>query len=196
MRAIMFVLAILVAMPAWAQSPTRVVGIVQTLVADTLTVKAKNGQDVTVTLPADTRITALANRLLSDIKPGDFVGSAAMKGMDGKLHAQEVHIFPEALRGSGEGHRDMALPDQTMTNATVSVVTAAPKGQILTMSYKGGTQEIDVGPEARIVTFLPGDRSLLKPGATVVITGTKDPSGGITARTIQAEKDGVMPLIF
>jgi hypothetical protein len=188
------------ATPALAQAPaattSRISGVVETLTSDTLVLKASDSRDVSVALPADTRITALANRKLSDIKPGDFVGSAAMKGMDGKLHAQEVHIFPEALRGTGEGHRPMAQPDQTMTNATVAVVAATPKGQVLTLNYNGGTQEIDVGPDARIVTFIAGDRSLLKPGATVVVSAIKAPDGGLTARSIQAEKDGVMPLIF
>ncbi len=182
--------------PAQAQAPARVSGIVETLTGDTLVVNTAAAGPLTVILRDDTRIIALANRQLSDIKPGDFVGSAAIKGMDGKLHAQEVHIFPEALRGSGEGHRDMAQPDQTMTNATVSVVGKAAKGQVLTLNYKGGTQEIDVGPEVRIVTFIPGDRSLLKHGATVVVSGVKGPDGSLVARSVQAEKDGVLPLVF
>jgi len=188
--------ALLSAGTASAQTATRMEGVVVSLAVDTLIVKTPSGSEVPVALPADTRITALANRQLSDIRPGDFVGSAAMKGMDGKLHAQEVHIFPEALRGSGEGHRDMAKPDQSMTNATVAEVTKQPQGQVLTMKYQGGIQEIVVGPEARIVTFVMGDRSLLRPGAVVVISGSKDAAGLVTARSIQAEKDGVMPLIF
>ncbi len=186
--------------PAFAQAPatstSRITGVVETLDGNILKVKSPDSRDITIALPADTRITALANRQLSDIKPGDFVGSAAMKGTDGKLHAQEVHIFPESLRGSGEGHRDMAKPDQSMTNATVAVVAATPKGQVLTLNYQGGQQEIDVGPDARIVTFIPGDRSLLKAGATVVVSAVKAADGSFTARSVQAEKDGVMPLIF
>lgn len=186
--------------PAFAQAPatstSRITGVVETLDGNILKVKSPDSRDITIALPADTRITALANRQLSDIKPGDFVGSAAMKGTDGKLHAQEVHIFPKSLRGSGEGHRDMAKPDQSMTNATVAVVAATPKGQVLTLNYQGGQQEIDVGPDARIVTFIPGDRSLLKAGATVVVSAVKAADGSFTARSVQAEKDGVMPLIF
>ena len=64
---------------------------------------------------------ANAKSSLADIKPGDFVGSAAIKGADGKMHAQEVHIFPEAMRGSNEGHYPWDLkPGSMMTNATVA----------------------------------------------------------------------------
>jgi hypothetical protein len=188
------------AIPVSAHSAAvRISGAVETLIGDTLVVKSDDRQDITIALSKDTRIAALANRQLSDIKPGDFVGSVAIKGRDGKLHAQEVHIFPEAMRGTGEGHRHMAKPDQTMTNATVTAVTGvaeAPTAHVLTLSYKGGVQEIEVGPDARIVTFISGDRSLLKPGAMVVVSVTKGPDGSWIARGMQAEKDGVLPLMF
>lgn len=191
---------VLLAAPAMAQTPApasaRISGVVETFAGDTLVMKSADSQDVTVDVPAGTRITALANRQLSDIKPGDFVGSAAIRGRDGKLHAQEVHIFPEAMRGTGEGHRVMDRPHQSMTNATVSGVTAAARGRVLMLNYKGGTQEIDVGTDARIVTFIPGDRGLLKPGASVVVVAAKAPDGTLTARNVQAEKDGVKPLTF
>ena len=63
----------------------------------------------------------------ADIKPGDFVGSAAVRGADGKLHAEEVHIFPENLRGTGEGHRPMSGPQESMTNAAVAGIAARPR---------------------------------------------------------------------
>ena len=140
------------ATPVGAQSPAdgraRISGVVETLAGNTLVIRSADSRDVTIALPTDTRITALANRQLSDIRPGDFVGSAAIRGRDGKLHAQEVHIFPEALRGTGEGHRAMDKPDQSMTNATVAIVSevAASHGRVLVLNYQGGTQEIEVGP--------------------------------------------------
>jgi hypothetical protein len=183
--------------PAAAQpAPVRVVGTIETMSGTTLVLKTAEGQDVHVVLPEQARVTALENRTLADIKPGDFVGSAAKLGADGKLHAQEVHIFPEALRGTGEGHRPMAGMDQTMTNATVAGVAAAPDGQVLTLKYPGGEQHILVGPEARIVAFIAGDRGLLKPGAMVAVTADKAEDGDLTARSVQAEKNGVKPLVF
>jgi hypothetical protein len=99
------------------------------------------------------------------------------------------------MRGTGEGHRPMAGPEQSMTNAAVAGIAAAPKGQVLTLKYPGGEQQIEVGPEARIVALVPGDRSLLKPGAAVVVRAVKAEDGKLTARSVQAEKDGVKPLM-
>ncbi len=187
--------------PAVAQTaapvgaPARISGTVEQLAGKTLEIRSLDGRDLSVTLPEGVRIGAVANRTLADIKPGDFVGSAAVRDMHGTLHAQEVHIFPEAMRGTGEGHRPMAGPEQSMTNAVVAGVAAAPEGRVLTLKYQGGEQKIEVGPEARIVALIPGDRSLLKPGAAVVVRAVKAADGKLTARSVQAEKDGVKPLM-
>lgn len=174
--------------------PERVGGTVKSFVGDVLTVKTGGGQIRAIIVPAEIRVTALQNRKLSDIKAGDYVGSAAVQGPDGKLHAQEVHIFAESMRGAGEGHRPMSGASRSMTNATVTTVVADPKGQTLRLSYKGGEQDIEVGPDARIVAIIPGDRSLLKPGAAVSVFAIKGADGSLTARGVQAEKDGVKPL--
>jgi hypothetical protein len=179
---------------AFAQFGTRVSGTVASFDGQILTVAATGGEQVRVTIPAGLRITAFVEKKLEDIKPGDFVGSAAVADADGKLHAQEVHIFPDAMRGTGEGHRPMSEPNQTMTNATVAEVASAPKGQILKLKYPGGEKDIEVGPDARIVMIVPGDTSLLKPGAAVVVRVAKADDGSLTARFLQAEKDGVKPL--
>ncbi|MDQ0472898.1 hypothetical protein [Labrys wisconsinensis] len=188
-------LALGAAAPAAAQVPSnRVSGTIAAFDGTKLTVKAADGSSTTVTLPADVKVGAVVDRTLDDIKAGDFVGSAAVEGPDGKLHAQEVHIFPEPMRGTGEGHRPMSMPKQTMTNATVATVAKAPQGRVLQLSYKGGTQEIEVDPGTRIVLLVPGDRSLLKPGAAVAVFVSKGADGSLTARAVQAEKDGVKPL--
>lgn len=180
--------------PALAQAPKRLTGTIQSMTGDTLTMQLHNGSAVSVLVSADTRIGALVNRKLSDIKPGEFVGSAAVPGTDGHLHAQEVHIFPEAMRGTGEGHRPMDEPGQTMTNATVAEVAAVPSGQELVMKYPGGQQTIEVAPNTRIVELIPGDRGLLKPGAAVLVFARPVGDGSLAAQFIQAEKDGVKPL--
>ena len=199
MRARIAILALslgLGTLPATAQvSPGRIAGTIAAYDGSALTIKKADGAVVTIALPEGVRIGALAERSLADIKAGDFVGSAAVEGPDGKLHAQEVHIFPEAMRGTGEGHRPMAQPKQTMTNATVGAVAEAPKGSVLQLNYAGGSQTIIVDPGTRVVALIPGDRSLLKPGAAVVVTLTKTDDGSLKARTVQAEKDGVKPLM-
>lgn len=162
--------------------------------AHVLVVHGRDGRDVSVNLPDDVPVGALQNRTLADIKPGEFVGSAAMEGTDGKLHAQEVHIFPENMRGTGEGHRPMEQPGQTMTNAVVAEVAGAAEGQTLKLKYQGGEKEIDVAPGTRIVALIPGDRSLLVPGAAVLVFFGKPGADGLVARYVQAEKDGVRPL--
>lgn len=198
MRRILLAAALLASvalcLPASAQTPRRISGTVDSVDGDRIAVRLHNGQSVIVTMSADTRFGALANRALSDIRAGDYVGSAAMPGTDGKLHAQEVHIFPEAMRGASEGHKPMEEPGQTMTNATVSEVAADPAGHELFLKYPGGQQVIEVAPNTRIVELIPGDRSLLKPGVAIMAITHQGTDGSFPAQFIQAEKDGVKPL--
>ena len=206
------VLLVLFALAAFAQNPApgqaaRILGIINSFDGQVLSVKSQDGQIVSITIPADMKVMANAKAGLGDIKPGDFVGSAADKGPDGKLHAEEVHIFPESMRGTGEGHRPMgpdpnrtmtngtvtmAGPeDRTMTNGTVSGVSGA-SSRTITIKYKDGDQVIEVSPDTPIVMRVSGKRSLLKPGATVlVLAAQKD--GGLVATGVTAEKDGVKP---
>jgi hypothetical protein len=195
MRIPILLAALLAASPALAQLPAkRFSGTVDSFDGTTLVVKLRNGSPATILVPPDARIGALANRTLADIKPGEFVGSAAVKGTDGKLHAQEVHIFPEAMRGTGEGNRPMDEPGQSMTNANVAEVAAASSGTALILKYPGGEQTIDVAPGTRIVELIPGDRTLLKPGAAVFASAKPNADGAYVAQYLQAEKDGVKPL--
>ena len=193
---LLIALAFVLGAPALAQTgtPQRINAVVAALAGDTLTVRREDGAVVPIALPPGTRIGAVVDRSLSDIRPGEFVGSAAVRGRDGKLHAQEVHIFPESQRGSGEGHRPMDQPEQSMTNATVDGVAEASAGRVLKLRYPGGEQSIEVGPDVRVVGMIPGDRSLLVPGAAVTVRAMRAADGGLSAVSIQAEKDGVRPL--
>ena len=189
----------LLALPAAAQNapegtPTRIRGSVEKLDGQTLTVKSREGAQLTIALAPNFTVSAVVKKNLTDIKAGDFVGAASTKGTDGKLHALEVLIFPEAMRGTGEGERPWDLtPDSLMTNATVSGISGAPQGQTLKVTYKGGESEIVVAPNTPIVTFAPGDASLLKPGAAIITAATKKPDGTLSASRVTAEKDGVRP---
>jgi hypothetical protein len=196
-------LGILLAVPAAAQAPsqgasegtrTRIRGTVEKLDGQTLMVKSRDGQQLTIALAPDFTVQGVAKRSLTDIKAGDYVASTSVKGTDGKLHAVEIHIFPEAMRGVAEGQQPWDLvPDSLMTNATVSGITAAPQGQLLKVTYKGGEAEVLVGPDIPIVTYVPGDQSLLKPGAAIFLIALKKPDGTLTAPRVTAEKDGVKP---
>ena len=189
----------LLALPAAAQqapegTPTRIRGTVEKLDGQTLTVKSREGQQLTIALAPNFTVAAVVKKSLADIKTGDFVGAASTKSADGKLHALEVLIFPEAMRGSGEGERPWDLtPDSLMTNATVDGIASAAQGQALKLTYKGGESEIIVAPDIPIVTFAPGDTSLLKPGAAIITAALKKPDGSLSASRVTAEKDGVKP---
>jgi hypothetical protein len=186
--------------PARAQAPapdgvpTRVSGTVAKLDGNTLTVATKDGQTATVTLTADAAIFGLAKASLADIKPGDFVASGGVRGTDGKIHAVEVRIFPESLRGAGEGQRPWDVkPDGVMTNATVGTVSQSPDGGVIHVTYKGGESEYSVGGDVPILLYVAGDRSLVKPGAALFLLALKKPDGTLTANRVTAEKDGVKP---
>jgi hypothetical protein len=181
--------------PALAQLPRRMSGVIEAVVGDQMAVRLHDGTIAAIVVTPNTRIGALVNRALADIRPGDFVGTASVRGTDGKRHALEVHIFPEAMRGTGVGSRPMEEPGQTMTNATVAEVAVAPSGHELTLKYPGGRQVIEVAPTTRIVELIQGDRGLLKPGAAVMVFATPGPAGHFSATFIQAEKDGVKPLL-
>src|SRR6516162_1478347 len=186
----------LLAVPAWAQNapPVRVAGAVEKLDGATLTVKEKDGETKAVTLAENAAIYGVENRTVSDIKPGDFVASGGVKGTDGKIHAVEVRIFPESLRGTGEGQRPWSVKAEgVMTNATVGTVSQSPEGGIIHVKYKEGESEYMVGPEVPIVAYVAGDRGLLKHGAAIFTVAQKKPDGTLTTGRVTAEKNGVKP---
>jgi hypothetical protein len=191
-------LMVLLAVPAPAQdqaqgTPTRVRGTVEKLDGQTLTVKSREGQPVAVALAPTTTVVTLVKKSLADIKPGDFVASTGMKDKDGKLHAFEVRILPQA---SPDGGRQFAWdlgPDSVMTNATVGTVAKAAQGAVLHVKFKDGESEYSVGPDVPVLAAAPGDMSLLKPGVAVYVIALKKPDGTITSNRLYAEKDGVKP---
>jgi hypothetical protein len=189
----------LLTLPAAAQNapegtPTRVRGTVEKLDGQTLTVKSRDGQQLAIALAPNVTVAYLVKKSLADIKAGDFVASTSTKGTDGKNHAVELRIFPEAMRGLGEGQYPWDLmPDSLMTNATVSGVTGAPQGQTLKVNYKGNESEIVVGTDTPVFGYGAGDASLLKPGSAIFIVALKKPDGSLSAARVTAEKDGVKP---
>ena len=173
---------------------THIRGTVQSLDGQTLVVVSRDGPVVTVLLAKDVKVSTLAKVDLAAIKAGDFIGTAAVPGTDGKLHAQEILVFPEAMRGAGEGHYGWDLePGSMMTNGTVSGTVDAKSGRQLSVSYKDGNQMIVVPPNAPVVTFAPAEKSDLKPGAKVMFGATKNPEGKLAASRVTVETNGVAP---
>jgi hypothetical protein len=192
---LMGALGALAILPALAQTPegppARIRGTVDRLEGQTLIVRTTSGQSVPVTMTADFAVSGVVRRSLSDIKAGDYIASTSVRGADGKLRALEVHFLPP---GANEGQFAWDLaPDSLMTNATVAGVAAAPQGQVLKVAYKGQEAEITVAPDIPVVAFVPGDMSLVKPGAAVFIFGRRNPDGSVSATRATLEKDGVKP---
>ena len=131
---------------------------------------------------------------MADIKQGMFVGSAGMMQPDGSQKAIEVHIFPESMRGTGEGHYDWDLrPNSKMTNANVANVTSMGKDRVMTVQYKGGEKKVLVPEKAVIVSFTPTDRGELKPGAKVFLNAQRQPDGSLTAARVNVGLHGQVP---
>jgi Domain of unknown function (DUF5666) len=191
-------LALVLAAPAaWAQDapPVRVRGTVERVDGDSYIVKARDGAELKVKLAANGTVVALVKASLADIKAGSYVGIAGMPQPDGSQRALEVHIFPEPMRGTGDGHRPWDLqPSSTMTNGNVEQTVAGSDGQTLTLKYKDGEKKILVPANTPIVSYVPGDKSELKPGAKVFISAaTKQPDGTLQAPRVNVGRDGVTP---
>jgi len=188
-------LALLLAVTAAsAQQPPqrfRVRGTVEAVDGSLLTVKARDGSTVKVKLADNASVRGVVKFPLADIKVGNYIGVAGMPQPDGSQKALEVHVFPEAMRGTGEGHTPYDLqPNSTMTNAGVETVVAGANGEELTLKYKDGEKKIIVPPGTPVVTYVPGDRAELKPGAKVVIfNATKAEDGTLLAGTINIGRD-------
>ena len=177
-----------------AGTPTRIRGTVDKLDGQNLMVKSRDGQTLTIELAANVAVITLVKKSIADIKAGDYVASTGVKGTDGKIHAIEVRIFPEAARGTGEGQYPWDLmPDSIMTNATVGKVDQAPQGPVLHVTFKGTESEYTVGPDVPVLANGPGDISLLKPGVAVFVIALKHEDGKLTSARLYAEKDGIKP---
>jgi hypothetical protein len=190
-------LSLLVSCLALAQTPAptqRIRGDVVSVDGLNLRVKERSGEMLAIKLAENYVVTAVAKVGIEAITPNAFVGAASMPQSDGTQRALEVLVFPESGRGSNEGHYPWDLqPGSMMTNATVSEVIAVGPGRRMTLRYKDGEKVITVPANVPIVTFEPGDRSMLKPGAHLLVTATRQPDGSLTAARVAIGKDGLVP---
>jgi hypothetical protein len=201
-KPLLLALGVLATTVSLAQSaPTvRLRGTIEKVDATTMVVRARNGEVVTLVRPADMGVTEVVPISLADIKPGSFIGTAAMPQPDGTQLALEVLVFPESARGSGEGHYPWDLqPQSTMTNATVADLAAAPAavpgGQKLTLRYKDGEKIVIVPANVPVVTFKPGkddEKALLVPGARVMVTA-QEKDAKPTALRVLVGRNGFAP---
>src|SRR6201990_1085887 len=142
---------------AFAQDTVRVRGVVERVDGPVYVVKTRDGSEVKLTVTDNPLFVAIAPATMADIKPGMFVGSAGMMQEDGTQKAIEVHIFPESMRGTGEGHYHWdLLPKSKMTNANVEHMVTSSDGQILSVKYKDGEKKLVVTPQTVVVTYVPG----------------------------------------
>ncbi len=179
---------------AEAQS-ARLRGAIDSVNGDTLVVHTRSGETATVRLKQPARIAAVVKANLADIKPGLFIGAAAEPGPDGALKALEVHIFPESMRGTGEGFRPFDLtPKSSMTNGAISAKVDGVDGLKLTVTYKGGEQTILVDKTTPVVALTAGSADDLKPGAGLIVFATgKETDGTYEASTVVVGRGGVTP---
>ena len=172
-----------------ADRPITLRGTVVSLEGTALRVATAAGPEV-VRLVQPLVITGATRASLADIGPGTFLGTAARTQPDGTFVALEVHIFPESMRGAGEGHRPMEAPGTTMTNANVDALVQRADGPLLTLKHKDGVTQVLVPPDAPIVRFDPGDPSLLVPGASVVVRAVRTADGTVSASRLTVGVDG------
>ena len=175
--------------------PVRIRGEAVKIEGDMLSVQDRSGAALTVKLAANYRVTELRKAALSEITAGKYIGVTAMPQTDGTLKAIAVHIFPDAAKGTAEGHRAWDLaPETTMTNATVDGVVTAGSGATLKVKYKDGEKTVMVVPETSIVAMGPGTPDMLKPGAKILIFGAvKAADGTLSTQGVVVGKDGLTP---
>lgn len=205
-------LALACAGVAFGQPAPIVRGDVASIAGNVLRLTSASGEKTTIRLPDDVRVNLRVPATLDDIKPKTYLGATSTPGPNGTLIASEVHIFPEGRRGTGEGHHPMeTMPGSTMTNATVlriagrvprtrthgtvSKAGAADNGRTLTLHYKGGEQTVYVSEKTPIVRTEQGDRTLLTPGAHVIVYAKRETNGDLVAERVSVGANGSVPPI-
>jgi hypothetical protein len=185
----------IVAGSAWAQAThaARYRATIDSVAPGSLSLITRAGQLVTMAFESDVAILAIVPMKLEDIKPGAYIGAAAIPQPDGTQRALEVHVYPENMRGTAEGHGAYDLkPRSTITSGTVGAVTGNA-GRTFAVTYPDGGKTIVVPPDTPVVTFEPGSPALLVPGAHVIVMGSEASDGSLSATRILVGKNGLVP---
>jgi len=187
-------LSTLYAVAQQAPVPTRVRGTIEKVDGDLLSVKSRSGDDVKLYVTSDLRVAGITKIALSDIKVGSFIGATTVPGPDGGHNAVEVHVFPENMRGTGEGSRPYDLrPNSSMTNATVAESVVSNEGHTLLVKYKDGEKKVFVSSETPVVTYVAGEKSDLKAGAKIIAFVKALPDGSFETSRVSVGRDGLTP---
>ena len=195
MKRILAAVLLLVSSAALAQAPqqVRIRGTVEKLEGNTMVVKTAAGQ-ATVKLADNYGVMGVAKSSLSEVQSGRYIGTTTVGERNGALVALEIHIFPEAMRGVGEGYRDWDLrPNSKMTNAAVADIASVGKDRVMTLKYKDGEKKVLVPQNATVVAFQPTEKSSLKPGAHIFAVTQKQPDGSLTAARVNVGLNGQVP---
>jgi hypothetical protein len=186
---------IFAASAASAQETVRIRGTIESVDGPVYTVKNRDGAELKLTVTDPPLYVAIVKATMADIKPGMFVGATGQTQPDGSQKAIEVHIFPESMRGTGEGHYDWDLkPNTKMTNANVDQTVNGNDGQTLSVKYKDGEKKILVTPETAVVTYVPGSKDDLKPGTKIFVGAAKKMADGtVQTPRVTYGKDGLTP---
>ena len=178
-----------------AQETVRIRGTIERVDGPVYVIKNRDGAEVKLTVTDPPLFVAIVKATMDDIKPGMFVGATGMTQPDGSQKAIEVHIFPESMRGTGEGHYDWDLkPNTKMTNANIEQTVAGVDGPVLSVKYKDGEKKLMVTPETAVVSYVVGSKDDLKPGIKVFIgAAKKQPDGTVQTPRITYGKDGLTP---
>jgi hypothetical protein len=179
------------------QQTQRVAGTIDKVEGKTLHIKSANGP-VTLTLADNALIVARVKASAADIKAGDYVASGGVPQPDGTQKAVELRIFPESMRGNGDGHRANwpGAANGTMTNGAVGQTVTSVDGPVLTVKFKDGAAEkkLVIGPSVPVSRLVVSDSSDLKSGAAVAApAATKQADGTFTAPRIDVGRDGLVP---
>jgi hypothetical protein len=184
-----------IALPASAQETVRIRGTIEKVDGPVYVVKNRDGAELKLTVSDPGLYVAIVKSTMADIKPGMFVGATGVTQPDGSQKAIEVHIFPESMRGTGEGHYDWDLkPGTKMTNANIEQTVAGVDGPVLSVKYKDGEKKVLVTPETAVVTYVVGDKNDLKPGTKIFVgAGKKQADGTVQTPRVTYGKDGLTP---
>jgi hypothetical protein len=195
-RALVASLIICFSACAVAQTPVaRIRGSIEKYDGNMLTIKQRDGSTVAVRVGDKVGVTGVVAAPLSEVTVGKFVGIATLGQKDGALVALEVLVFPDTMRGTGEGHYAWDLkPDSLMTNATIDGMIGTAKERLLTLKYKDGEKKIYLPEGTPIVTFVNADTGALKHGAHVFISrAVREADGSISAARVAVGLDGLIP---
>jgi hypothetical protein len=162
-----------------AQETVRLRGVIEQVEPDSYLIRVNPEKIVSLRLKPNATIAASIKSTISDVKPGLYIGIAAVPQGSAPLRALEAHIFDESMRGIAEGHRTWdLLPDSTMTNAVVQEMVQAVEGPLVTLKYKDGEKKIFIPADVPIVTYVPGNASDLKPAAAIFVPAATALSDG------------------